>query len=150
VKAAITTAALWTANAVNTVGAQLTVTSGTLAVSHSLQTVGLSFSFAGQPLSGQMYHVPLLFPLTIQAGFSNTAVYVNTNPTSTAVFSLYYLRANTATEIGTMSIANTGSVILTAASTYASASGDVLRMVAPSPQDSTLADIGITISAIRV
>jgi hypothetical protein len=116
----------------------------------SVRTLPLAFAFSGQPLVGQMIHLALVpdMPLSIAAGFVNTVVYVATNPTATAVFTLSFIRRGLVRAIGTVSIAPAGTFVLAAAA-YTSAVGDVLRLTAPAVLDATLADICITVEAER-
>lgn len=117
----------------------------------SLKKMPLPFSFSDKPGDGQMIHFALIddVPITIPSGFTGTKSYVGTNPASTAVFTLYYVRSGSPTSIGTLSISTGGTVTLTSSSGYTSSSGDTLRMTAPSPQDATLADVCLTVEAAR-
>jgi hypothetical protein len=122
------------------------INTGTIDVATALRSVPIPFAFSGKPLAGQMEHVAQISDalLNIPATLAGTATYVGTNPTATAVFTLSKVHSGTVTTIGTISIATSGTVTLSG-SAYTAAAGDTLRLTAPSPQDSTLADVCITV-----
>ncbi len=89
------------------------------------------------------------YGIVIPANFAGTMVYDSTLPTSPAVFTLNLISGGVTTVLGTITLT-------TASHTNATLSiqpevnlepGDVLQLVAPTAQDSTLANIGITVFA---
>jgi hypothetical protein len=116
----------------------------------SLNTVPIAFIIPGQPSAGQAYHVPIVLPLSIPANLAGSQIYFGTADTSgpmlTYLFRLQRVRAGVVTTLGDISRPS--------AVTFSGVGGDlqvgdILRLLAPTAQDSTMADIGITILAER-
>lgn len=82
-------------------------------------------------------------PFRIPASLTGSQMKTDTNATATTTFSL----TKNGTQFGTVAIGSTGTVTLTAASNTDFAAGDVFKIIAPSSQDATLADFGMTIAA---
>lgn len=102
-------------------------------------------SVSGMPADAQQVYLRVMSgQMKIPAGLAGTLVYVGVLPTATSTFSF---RKN-GVEFGTIQIASTGAITLTAASETTFEKGDLFSVVAPSPQDATLADISFTIAAI--
>lgn len=80
---------------------------------------------------------------TIPANMVGSQVKVGTNPTATFAIDVQ----QNGSSIGTISIATDGTPTLTTTSGTAKsiAAGDVLKFVAPSSADSTIADVAITV-----
>lgn len=109
----------------------------------------LSFMFAGQPASGAILNKPLTIAVAVMAGLEGTVAYAETLPAADAIFTLNQMVGTTPTEIGTITIDAVGGITL-AGTGGTFAIGDVLQVVAPATQDTTLENVGISVFAPRV
>lgn len=126
---------------------------GWSALNPSLQSVPVAFVIPGKPNASQIYNVVITQASTLPANFAGVRVYTDTGPASSATFTVKKIAGGTTvTTIGTIVKTTTNKVSATLSTQIAVsfAVGDVLQLVAPSVQDSTMAEIGITIPLLRV
>jgi hypothetical protein len=127
---------------------------GYAALPTEVQQVPLSFFAVGKPAAGGSYYMAMPWALTIPANLTGSVVYYGAVATvGSAVFTLNRIRAGATTAFGTITIPITpaNNMVCTLAGAGGSlAANDVLQLVAPSPQNAALSDIGITILASRV
>lgn len=116
-----------------------------------LQNAPISFPFGGKPNDGQVFHVPLTQAYTLPANFASSLGYPGTVATSDATFAFGYVRSGTYHAVGTLKfLAAASSLTLSTQAAVNLLSTDIIRLTAPSPQDATLADCGITVMLQKV
>lgn len=105
-------------------------------------------SYPGQPANAAvLLRYPLPRSVRFQAGLPNSKGVLGTTPSAAVAFSL---RKNGA-QFGTMNFAiSANTATFTAATDTDFAAGDVLTVLAPSPADSVLADVGFALAGIRL
>jgi hypothetical protein len=117
----------------------------------AVQQLPIAFPFSGQPSAGQIVIVPMAIACTVAANLVNSRGFAATTATSSAAFTLARipLGSTTPTTIGTITFAAGASTSTFTGAGASFAAGDVMRLVAPATQDATLANLGITILAMR-
>jgi hypothetical protein len=111
--------------------------------------VPIAFPFSGRPAANASVYVPMAMALTVASGLAGSVGYAVTNPTVAATFTLTRIRSGATLALGTVQIGTGGTVTLAGAG-GSLAIGDVLQLTAPTAQDATLADVGLSIMTQRV
>lgn len=117
----------------------------------TLNTFAVVSAVTGKPAASQIVAIYTAFSTeTFPANFgSPNQSYgsVGTNPTSTASYTVN----KNGSSVGTVSISTSGVFTFTTSggTSFSLAAGDRLTIVAPSSQDATLADVGITLVGTR-
>ena len=118
----------------------------------SARQLPLGFVLPGKPAAGATLNLAMGMACAIPANLEGTVAYAGTPPAAGAAFVLNKLPAGggAAVTLGSLSFAaGTAGAMLSTQPAASLAVGDVLQLASPAAQDATLADIGITILAMR-
>ncbi len=103
-------------------------------------------SVGGQPDAGEtILRYPFPRAVSFPAGMPGSRGVVGTTPAATAVFDLRH----NAVSFGTMTFAAAATATFSVPADTVFVPGDVLTVVAPAPQDGTLADLGFSFAGTR-
>lgn len=116
-----------------------------------VEKIPIAFPVTGKPVAATSVFVPVTIAMTIPAALAGTKAFANVASTGAPVFTLNKLAAGgTSTALGTITAtAGSKTNFVLAGAGGSLAVGDVLQLTSPSPQDTTLADVGITLTALR-
>jgi hypothetical protein len=116
-----------------------------------VEKIPIAFPVVGKPIAATALYIPVVIPMTIPPALAGTIGFANVAATANAVFTLNKIAAGgVVTALGTITAppgAKTGFALAGAGG--ALAVGEILQLVAPTTQDTTLADVGITLVALR-
>ena len=112
--------------------------------------VALAIAISGKPSAGQVINIPITtgMLIVIPAGMSNSIGISGVAANAQADFDV----KKNGVSVGTIRFAGAATVptfIMATATELDGSSSDYLTIVAPASQDANLADIGLSISAIR-
>lgn len=116
-----------------------------------ISPMAIGFPFVGKPAASGMTIIPMAIPVTIAASLAGAMGYAMTAATASATFTLNKITAaGVSSAVGTIvTPAGVKSGFTLSGAGASLVAGDVLQMIAPSTQDTTLSDVGITILATR-
>ena len=115
-----------------------------------VENVSINFSIPGKPATAQIIQVGLPRAVQLVFGSGNPFTYCISPAVSSTVFTLQYVRSSITTVIGTITFHSSAtSATLSSPTTINFLAGDVLQLVTPSVQDSSLGDVVITVVVIR-
>lgn len=124
-----------------------TITYGNLPA--EVQQLPVAFSFQGQPAASAMVNVVMVMAVTVASVLAGSKGISITAATASAQFKVNKISGGTTTALGTATFAAAGKVTTFAGAGGSLAVGDILQIVAPTTADVALADVGITVLAMR-
>ena len=114
------------------------------------ENVNINFSIPGKPATAQIIQAGITRPVQLVFGSGNPFTYCISPALASTVFTLQYVRSSITTVIGTITFPHAGSsATLSATATINFLTGDVLQLLTPSVQDSSLGDVVITVVVTR-
>lgn len=116
-----------------------------------VQNIPIVFPFVGRPTNALSIYIPLVQATTIPANFAGSVAYSNATASATIAFTLVYIRAGASTTIGTVTFSSGSSAgVFSVQAQVNLLIGDILVCEAPTPQDASLADVGISLLLKKV
>lgn len=148
------TAAYSLANAANTTAQSACIKNSNLSdvtsastsrLNLGVSTIPVCFQFDSLP-SGFTRYYPIARAMIVPAGLSGTQTWCGTYATADSSFTVQWISGGVTTNIGTIDLIHGGNFnVLSSIGVISLNVGDVLALVCPSPADSTLANVGITV-----
>lgn len=114
-----------------------------------VQQLPVAFSFAGKPANSAMLNVTMVMAVTVASALANSKGNAITAAAASTTFTVNKVSSGTTTALGTAVFAASGKTTTFSGAGGSLAAGDIMQLVAPATADTALADIGITIMAMR-
>jgi hypothetical protein len=111
-------------------------------------SVPIAYPFSGKPGTSARINVPVGILSVIPASLTGSLAYASVAATADATFTVNKVSGGSTTALGTIVMKASGTHTFAGAG-GSLAVGDILQLVAPATQDTTLADVGITIMTQR-
>lgn len=104
----------------------------------------IPFFVSGKPASAQIV-LNWIFAasITLPASLTGSQFHIATNPAAVMTFALSKISGGSSSSIGSVSFGTSGAATITFASAITFAAGDILSLVAPSPQDTAGSDVSM-------
>lgn len=108
----------------------------------------LSFPFQGKPAANAKINVAMPWAATVAASLAKSVSFASTAAAASAAFTINKISGGVTTALGAATFAASGTTATFAGAGGSLAVGDVIQVIAPSTQDTALADISITIFVV--
>ena len=116
-----------------------------------IQNQLVTVSIPGQPTANAYcLIIPIVQNTQVPANFVGSAGYSGTNATSSSTFAISYIHSGSPTSVGNITFTSAGSTpTFPSSSVINLVSGDILLVATPVSQDSTLANVGLTLVLLK-